>query len=123
MAKEKHDTGTVAFEATEAIPTGSLVKITSAGKVSIAAVSEEAIGTAAEQAYASGQRIGVDLFSKPGTMIGIAAGAFAAGAVLYGRNDGEVDDTNADSALRVGIAKEAAAADGDLVEFIHDKGA
>jgi len=121
MAREKYDTGTVTFETTEAIPLGSLVKYDAAGTVTIADVTEEAIGTASEIGYAAGQRIGVDLFNKPGTHIGIAAAAIVKGAVIYGRNAGEIDDNNADSALRVGRSLETATAQGDEIMFLVDR--
>mgnify|MGYP003674584751 CR=1 FL=1 len=121
MGREKYDVGTVTFETTEAIPLGSLVKLDTAGTVTIADVTQEAIGTAAEIGIAAGQRIGVDLHNKPGFHIGIAAAAITKGAVIYGRDDGEIDDSSADSALRVGRAVEAAAA-GDLIQFIFDRG-
>lgn len=123
MIPDKHDCGTVTFEASEAIPVGSLVTLATDGTISVAAITEEAIGTAAEQAYAAPQRIGVDLFSKPGTMVGIAAASFNPGQVLYGQNAGKISTSTAGSALRVGIAKGAAGANNDLVEFIPDKGA
>ena len=118
MSREKIDVGTMTFVTTEAIPLGSLVKLDAAGTITIADVTEAAFGTAAEIAYAAGESIGVDLFNKPGTHIGIAAAAITKGAIIYGRNDGEIDDSSADSALRVGVALETATAAGDLIQFL-----
>lgn len=123
MSREKFDTGTITFETSEAIPLGSLVKLDSDGTISIAAITEEPIGTASEIAYESGKRIGVDMFSKEGTMIGIAGAAFDPGDVLYGQNAGKISTSTAGGALRVGIAKDPGGADGNQVEFIPDKGA
>ena len=121
MAREKIDTGTVTFETTEAIPLGAGVKLDAAGTVSLADLTEEIIGFAAEIGYASGQRIGVDMISKQGTFTGVAAGAIVKGAVIYGQNDGELDDSSAGSAKRVGRALEATTAKGDQFMFIVDR--
>lgn len=120
MSREKYDVGTVPFVTTEAVPLGSGVKLDAAGTVTIADVTEEIIGFAAEPAYEAGQSIGIDLLNKPGTHIAIAAAAIVKGAVIYGRDDGEVDDSSADSAIRIGRALEAAAA-GDLIMILVDR--
>lgn len=46
----------------------------------------------------------------------VAAGAFAKGANIYGAANGKVDDTV--NARLIGIAMEAAGADGDIVEIM-----
>lgn len=120
MSREKYDVGTVPFITTEAVPLGSGVKLDAAGTVTIADVTEEIIGFASEIGYASGDSIGIDLLNKPGTHVGIAAAAIVKGAIIYGRDDGELDDSSADSAIRIGRALEAAAA-GDLFMFVVDR--
>lgn len=47
----------------------------------------------------------------------VAAGAFAKGATITSAGGGKVDD--AAGSITIGIAREAAAADGDIVEVIH----
>jgi predicted RecA/RadA family phage recombinase len=60
----------------------------------------------------------VDLLSKAGTILCKAAGAFSAGAVVYGRASGLVDDISTSSAIKIGTALEAATAANDLVEVM-----
>jgi predicted RecA/RadA family phage recombinase len=122
MSDERNDSGIMNFDTSEAVSRGMLVKLDSGGTVSIADVATDIIGVALGDA-ASGANVGVALVNKPGTVTCIAAGSFAAGAVLYGRNDGEVDDSSADSAVRIGKAIEAAGADQDYVQVLLDKGA
>jgi hypothetical protein len=74
---------------------------------------EQHIGVT-QQAVASGAAVAVRLRTVPGTCEMTAAEAFAVGAVLYGADDGKVQDTSAGSAI--GQAVEAATADGDIVE-------
>jgi hypothetical protein len=84
-----------------------------------AGLNEEFIGVADAAALAADEIIPVRLKSAQGTMICTAAGAFSAGAAVYGRAAGKVDDI-ASGAIRVGIALTAAAAAGDLVEVVPD---
>lgn len=58
------------------------------------------------------------LLTGAGTFKIEAAGDFSQGAVLYGRSNGTVDDVSDNSALKVGIALEAATASGDIVEVL-----
>lgn len=51
----------------------------------------------------------------------VAAGAITAGADIYGAADGKVDDAVA--GLKIGVALEAALADGDVIEVIINKDA
>jgi hypothetical protein len=114
----RNDSGTRTFTTATAIAAGLLVKLDSDEDVSIAAVSEQAIGVMRDESFAAGDAHAVDLLTKPGTVICIAAGAFSAGAIVYGRNGGKVDDTSADSAIAFGKAVTAATADGDEVEVM-----
>ena len=121
MSRETDNVGIINFDAAGVIPLGTLVKLDSAGTVSVAGITEEPIGAARAPAFASGDNIGVAMTSKPGTVTCIAAGAFAVGVVLYGRASGEVDDDSTGTALRVGIAIEAATASGDYVQVLLDR--
>lgn len=49
----------------------------------------------------------------------VAAGAFAVGADIYGAAGGKVDDTTGGGQVPIGIALEAATADGDIVEVLE----
>ena len=114
-----NETGTKGFTAGAAIAQHILVKLSS-DKLAVAALGEEFIGTILQESFADGDIRAVRLKSGQGTMKMIASGAFSAGAVVYGRAAGKVDDISATSAIRAGIAMEAAAAAGDVVEVMQD---
>jgi hypothetical protein len=94
-----------------------LVKLAS-DLLSVAALGEEPIGVIEEASFVSGDIRSVRLLSAKGTIKCIASGAFSQGAVLYGRASGKVDDISTTSAIRIGIALEAATATGDVVEVL-----
>lgn len=106
------------FTAAAAIGKGVLVKLSAAGTVDIAALGENPIGVAEEPAFAAGDRIAVRYRSAAGTIKCKASGAFAVGAVVYGRAAGLIDDISTTSAIKIGTALEAATAANDLVEVL-----
>ena len=55
--------------------------------------------------------------NAPGTIKMVAAGAITAFAVVYGADDGKIDDTA--NPNPIGITLEAATADGDLIEVLR----
>ena len=114
---QKVDTGSRSFEAGAAIGKHILVKLSS-GKLDVAGLGDEWIGTINAKAFASGDRRSVDLRSKQGTIVCIASGAFSEGDVVFGRAAGKIDDISATSAVRVGIALEAAAAAEEEIEVL-----
>ena len=73
----------------------------------------------------NGEDVGVAYINKPGTHEICAAGAFSIGDKVYAAADGKVQaiPTAAGTYYQVGLAMEAATADGDLVEIlIHELG-
>jgi len=106
------------FDAGGALAQRILVKLSS-GVLAAAGLAEEFIGSIDEAAFAAGDPRSVTLRNKQGTMLCVAAGAFSAGAVVYGRAAGKVDDIGTSSAIRVGIALEAATAADDIVEVLN----
>lgn len=112
-----NDSGYKAFEAGGALGVGILVKFSS-GKLAAAGLGEEWIGVTTQQAFASGDIVTVALRSKQGTYKMAASGAFSQGAIVYGRASGKVDDISTTSAIRAGMAMEAATAANDLVEVM-----
>jgi len=108
---------------TKALPAGGalgqyiLVKFTS-DVLSVAALGEEPIGVMQQAAFAAGEVCNVRLLSAQGTMKCFASAAVAQGAVVYGRAAGKVDDDSGTSAIRIGIALEAATAAGDIIEVL-----
>lgn len=77
---------------------------------------EQHIGVTGNESTADGALVSVQPMNATGTYEGTAANAFARGAVLYGAADGKISDTSSGSAI--GVALEAATADGDVVEWI-----
>jgi hypothetical protein len=111
---------TKTFTAGAAIGQWILVKLSS-GKLAVAGLGEEFLGVIEEAAFADGDLRSVVLRSSEGTIKCVASGAFSAGAVVYGRAAGKVDDISTTSALRVGIALEAATAANDVIEVLPSK--
>ena len=113
---------TKGFTAGAAIGKHILVKLSS-GKLSVAALAEEPIGTLEDESFADLDIRSVRLLSAQGTIKCVASGAFSNGAVLYCRAAGKVDDISTSSAVRVGIALETATASGDIIEVLPAGGA
>lgn len=114
-------TGEKAFTATSTVTAFRRVKLTSASGTAVEHAGADAthIGVAQNSA-AAGEEVTVRLIGRAGTCKVAAAGAFAAGATLYGAAAGLVDD--AASGTAVGTALEAAATSGDVVEVFFDNG-
>ena len=117
-----NDTGCKSFEADEAITQWARVKLDSDGKVTTAGLTDKGIGVATRAAFAAGDIIDVALNSKPGTIKMIAVEALAAGATVYSEASGKVQDTAQATAFQVGVALEAATADGDIIEVMPQVG-
>lgn len=67
---------------------------------------------------ASGSEASVTVLSAQGTIKIEAAAAITQWATVYCKNDGKVDDADAGSDVKVGIALEAATAAGDIIEIL-----
>ena len=117
-----NDTGRKAFEADEAIAQHLRVKLDSDGKVTVAGLTDKGIGVATRAAFAAGDIIDVALNSKPGTVKMVAIEALDAGATVYSEANGKVQDTAQATAFQVGVALEAATADGDVIEVMPQVG-
>ncbi len=111
------ETPTKGFVAGAAIGKHILVKLSS-GKLAVAALGEEFIGTLEDESFADLDIRTVRLKSAQGTIKCVASGAFSNGAVVYGRAAGKVDDISTTSAIRVGVALETVTASGDIVEVM-----
>lgn len=77
---------------------------------------EQHIGVTGNESIADGAEVSLQPINATGTYEGTAADSFARGAVLYGAADGKISDTSSGSAI--GIAMEAATADGDIVQWM-----
>jgi hypothetical protein len=108
------------FVAGEALEAYRRVKLDASGNVVYSDAGEGYIGFTLEL-VASGSPVAVVLKNDATTFKVTAAEAFAIAAVLYGADDGKVQDTAAGN--QIGTALEAATADGDVVEALADLGA
>jgi predicted RecA/RadA family phage recombinase len=112
------DTGFKTFEASGAIPKHARVKLEAAGTIAVAGLAEKDIGTALQEAFAAGDRVGVKLTSAPGTHKMIAAEALARGARVYTEAGGKVQDTAQATSFQWGTSLEEATADNDIIEVL-----
>ena len=110
--------GIKALTAGEALAAYRRVKLSGATVV-YSDQGEDFIGIT-EGAVANAARAAVGLIGAR-THKCVASEALAAGASIYGANDGKVSDTAVGP--KIGFALEAALADGDVIECIIDKDA
>lgn len=108
------------FIAGEALEAYRRVKLDGAGAVVYADAGEAAIGITTDK-VASAEPISVALISAGRSFKLVAAGPIAANAVIYGANDGKVDDAVSGNAI--GVALEACAADLEVLEGLLNNGA
>ena len=90
--------------------------VTDPPEVIYADAGEQHIGVTGNESTADGDPVSIQPINATGTYEGTAKTALVRGAVLYGAADGKIDDTSSGSAI--GIAIEAATADGDVIEFM-----
>lgn len=86
-------------------------------KLAIAGLTQQDIGTINQESFADGDIRAVNLINAQGTTKMVAAAAIAVDAVVYSAAGGKIDD--APAGLPIGVAREAAAADDDLLEVIR----
>lgn len=109
--------GVRSYVAGEALAIGRRVKVSAANTVIYTDADEVSVGVTVA-AVASGAMVPVAPVG--GTSLKICAcAAVTAAAAIYGRADGKVDDAGAGSGSAViGVALEAALADGDIIECV-----
>lgn len=108
------------FVADEAIAVHLRVKLDSDGRVTVAGLTDKELGTAVTPAFAAGDPVTVRLRTASGTHKMVAIEALVVGAELFTEAAGKVQDTAASTSFRVGIALEAAGADGDVIEVLYN---
>lgn len=117
-----NDNGYRAFVCDEAIAQWARVTLDADGRVTTAGLADKGIGVATRETFAAGDPVAVSLNTKPGTIKMIAVEALAAGATVYSEASGKVQDTAQATAFQVGVALEAATADGDIIEVMPQIG-
>lgn len=89
----------------------------SGGNAAVCDATEQPIGVT-EYAVASGEAVAVRLLNSGGTVEMVAGAAITSGADVYCIAAGKIDDSDPGSGIKVGIALEAATADGDIIEVL-----
>lgn len=113
------DGNTKTFTASAAVAKHARVVLdATSGKVDAAVITDREIGTALTEAFADGDRISIKLRSASGTHKMIALAAIARNATCFTAAAGKVS-TTAVTAFEVGIALDASAADGDIIEVLY----
>lgn len=110
----------ITLETSAAVGAKCLVKMSS-GKAlhNTATATDDPIGVA-DYAAASGDLVAIRLLSEGATLEMKAAGAITLEADVYAAADGEIQalPTAAGTYRKIGIAMEAATADGDIIEVL-----
>lgn len=120
MSGRVNATGVLSFAAATAL--GQYLRVTSNGTtLALAGATDREVGTLDKEHIVSGlgatSHASVVAPNAEGTVKMIAAGAFSAGAALYGAASGTVDDTV--NANPIGYAVDAATAANDIVEVLR----
>lgn len=110
--------GVKAFTAGAAIGQYIRVVLTS-GVLQIAGLTDREIGVTEEEAFASGEIIGVRLRTAQGTVKMTAIEAISTEAIVYTETDGKVQDTSQATSYPIGTALEAASGDGSIIEVLR----
>jgi len=103
-----------------AVSAKRLVKLSTGTAIhNTATATDDPVGVAC-YAAASGDDVAIRLLTEPGTFEMVAAGAISLGADVYAAADGEIQavPTAAGTYRKIGIAMEAATADGDFIEVL-----
>ena len=110
----------ITFTTGAAVSAKRLVKLSSSEVIhNTASDTDNPIGTS-DYAVADGDNVAVRLLSEAGSLEMTAAGAIAADADVYTAADGKIQElpASADEYKKIGIALEAATADGDIIEVL-----
>lgn len=87
----------------------------SAGQVAAAGLNTLGIGLTRVATFAANEPVDVIEYSSGGEIEMTAAGAITQGALVYTAASGKISATAASTSFKVGIAMEAATADGDII--------
>jgi hypothetical protein len=112
--------GNITYIAGEVIDAPNRLVALADGKITVADGGVLPIGSVTDEAEDAGDFVNVHLLGGNGTVIFVASSAIEQGSLLYGVNGGKVSSspTGSGDFFCVGIALNAALADGDLVETL-----
>lgn len=113
------DTNTRTFTADAAIPLYARVVLEADEKVVAAGITDKEVGTAQQEAFATGDVIAVKLRTATGTHKMIASEAIDAGEIVFTAAVGKVALT-ASTAFNVGIALSDGSADLSVIEVLYN---
>lgn len=115
------DSGVKTFVASAAIAKNARVTLASGNTVAEAGITAKDIGTALNEAFASGDRVAVKLRTAPGTHKMIAAAAVTLGATVFTAASGKVS-VSASTAFQIGnvVGIDGTVADGDIIEVLYN---
>ena len=116
-----YNEGTRAFPCATDISKARLLTLAGTGNVAHASASGKPVGVSL-YAVSAGDTVSVKLINSQGTFEIEAAGAIDLGDPVYAAASGKVQALPADAGdyQRIGIAVEAATADGDIIEVLPD---
>lgn len=125
MAGQKN-AGPLTRRAAGTIPGYSLVKQDASGQVVVctATAADESIGVTGERAVVADELVEIYPLNGPGTILMRAASAIAINLPVFQVAGGAIDNLAAAggaSFRRVGVAMEAAGAQGDIIEVMPEK--
>lgn len=109
------DNSHINFTCDEALAVDTLVKLDSDGRVTTAGLAATPIGVATNPTAAAGDRVSVHGLNSQGLVRMKTGGPVAAGAAVYCRANGLIDDDSSSSAVKVGVAVEAASGAGSVI--------
>lgn len=117
---EKSDGVLPSYPVAAALPQYTFVKLNGSGALAaVAAADTNGIGWTSRDTFAIGERVAVIPKNKEGSVIAIAAGVIAEGAICNQAAAGKMQDS-AGGTIRRGVALTAAAADLDWFELLPD---
>jgi len=110
-----NDTGKITLAAEGTIGKYELVKLGTAARSCVQAGDSDVVVGVAMESVVSGDSVPVHLLNKQGTLFIKVSVAISVGGIVYSGASGKGDAT-AGSGRPLGLALEASAADGDIIE-------
>jgi hypothetical protein len=120
-----NDSGYKTFPVAAAL--GRYIRVKTPAGLVAAGLTDKEIGQIRDASFSAdataSKPMTVILRTKPGTQPFVASAAITKGVSVYTAANGKISSTAATGALLIGIALEAATADGDVIEVLRDTSA